>query len=134
MKKHDLTLDFTSLLDVVMILLFFFVLFTTFDLQKNNKENEKISNELVSISEALESESIAINDSKDNSYKNQQALQNFDKGNFISFQLTEIQSSDNWKMDVFYADDLLIQITSSESIIDQMSNLFTMLPFMKMML
>ena len=127
MNKHDLTLDFTSLLDVVMILLFFFVLFTTFDLQKNNEENEKISNALVSESEALVSESKAIDDAKDNSYKNQQALLDFDNGSFISFQLTAVQSSDDWEMDVYYADDHITTITSSESLIDQMSNLFTTL-------
>ena len=33
-KKKDLILDFTSLLDVVMLLLFFFILFSRFDVSR----------------------------------------------------------------------------------------------------
>ncbi len=38
MKKRDVILDFTSLLDVTLIVIFFFVLFSTLDAQQNKKK------------------------------------------------------------------------------------------------
>ena len=41
MKKRDLVLDFTSLLDVIMIILFFFIMFSHFDMKENYDTKEQ---------------------------------------------------------------------------------------------
>lgn len=62
MKKRDLLLDFTTLLDVTLIIIFFFVLFSHLD-SENNKERTEIKlNELeIAIQQAEKKESKADN-------------------------------------------------------------------------
>ena len=45
MKKRDAILDFTSLLDVTLIVIFFFVLFSTLDAQANQKKVDDAVNQ-----------------------------------------------------------------------------------------
>lgn len=60
MKKRDLILDFTSLLDVTLIVIFFFVLFSHLDSQENKaRTDEKIQEYEVAIQEAEDREAIA---------------------------------------------------------------------------
>ena len=55
MKKKDILLDFTSLLDVTLIVIFFFVLFSHLDSQENKaRTDEKIEEMEISIQEADE--------------------------------------------------------------------------------
>ena len=60
MKKRDIILDFTSLLDVTLIVIFFFVLFSHLDSQENKKRTEaKIHDLEVAIQNANERETNA---------------------------------------------------------------------------
>lgn len=60
MKKKDLILDFTSLLDVTLIVIFFFVLFSHLDSQENKaRTDEKIQEYEVAIQDAEDREAIA---------------------------------------------------------------------------
>ena len=60
MKKRDVILDFTSLLDVTLIVIFFFVLFSHLDSQENKARTDAKVQELeVAIQEAEDRESEA---------------------------------------------------------------------------
>ncbi|MGO5020539.1 hypothetical protein ACTQ32_12145 [Roseburia faecis] len=60
MRKRDIVLDFTSLLDVTLIVIFFFVLFSHLDEQENKARTESKVQELeVAIQEAEDRESEA---------------------------------------------------------------------------
>ena len=66
MNKKDLILDFTSLLDVTLIIIFFFVLFSHLDSEQMRKETDDKINELnAAIMRADESREMADNMSKD---------------------------------------------------------------------
>ena len=60
MKKKDILLDFTSLLDVTLILIFFFVIFSHFDNVQSTAQIEDKESKLESqINDAAERESQA---------------------------------------------------------------------------
>ena len=60
MKKRDVILDFTSLLDVTLIVIFFFVLFSHLDEQENKARTDaKVQEMQVAIQEAEDRESDA---------------------------------------------------------------------------
>lgn len=128
MKQKEIHLDFTSLLDVVLIILFFFILFTTFDVSKNNEDYNKKTAELEQerqqLYEELENERQKLEDAKDSSYKNYQALQDFGEGKFITFKLGSIDNPNQWEISTFYEDEQKSTITPSGSIITQISDLF----------
>lgn len=60
MKKRDVILDFTSLLDVTLIVIFFFVIFSHLDSEENKAQTEaKIKEYDIAIEEAEEREAAA---------------------------------------------------------------------------
>lgn len=60
MRKRDVILDFTSLLDVTLIIIFFFVLFSHFESEENKAATEAKMNELeVAVQEAEDREAVA---------------------------------------------------------------------------
>lgn len=81
MRKRDINLDFTSLLDVIMIILFFFILFSTFEIEsakneaKQTKEEYKTKiSEMDEQQEKLDEEWEKIRQVDAFAQKNQQAL------------------------------------------------------------
>ena len=135
MKQKEIHLDFTSLLDVVMIILFFFILFTTFEVQKSNEEYDKktaeLEQEFQQLYEEIENERQKLEDAKDSSYKNYQALQDFGEGKFITFKLSVPEnldkskiSSEDLKINAFFEDSQIMTLNLSDDIVNQISSLF----------
>lgn len=126
MKIREVILDFTSLLDVVMIILFFFILYTTFDVEK---EAEKAKAAEASYTEMMEQnekeqqewqeraseEWERILSADANAAKNQQALNAYDSGNGITFNLQDVQKGDKWALSVLSGNKRIGSISSDES-------------------
>ena len=126
MKIREVILDFTSLLDVVMIILFFFILYTTFDVEK---EAEKVKAAEASYTEMMEQnekeqqewqeraseEWERILSADANAAKNQQALNAYDSGNGITFNLQDVQKGDKWALSVLSGNKRIGSISSDES-------------------
>ncbi|MGN0614756.1 hypothetical protein [Ruminococcus flavefaciens] len=105
MKVREIILDFTSLLDVIMIILFFFVLYSTIDTKNainNAKEAESNYNNLIIKQQELNDEAareLERNKLIDkNAAANQQALNSFEKGDYLDFYLDVTDNSDNWTL------------------------------------
>ena len=122
MKLREIILDFTSLLDVIMIILFFFVLYSTMDTEKaanKAKEAEQTYNHLIveqqEINEEAQKDLERIKAADENAAVNQQALNAFDKGDFFTFRLDVAEQSDNWTLRVFFGRKQLGTILSQET-------------------
>lgn len=116
MKRSRISLDFTSLLDITMIILFWFMIkYKASAEEVRNKAQEQISS-VQAIAAQLEEEKTAfeaekenwqkeadaeferIKNADENAAKNQQALSEFDKGSVIYIKLdSETDSSGNKK-------------------------------------
>ena len=125
MKIRDIILDFTSLLDVVMIILFFFVLFSTFDADNAIKSAEEAKASYESLieenkqeqaewREQAEKEWEKISDIDKNAADNQQALLEYDKGAVLAFNLQNIETSDIWTLSILSGDTEIGEIISQE--------------------
>ena len=126
MKIREVILDFTSLLDVVMIILFFFILYTTFDVEKEAEkakaaeasytemkvQNEKEQQEW---QERASEEWERILSADANAAKNQQALNAYDSGKGITFNLQDVQKGDKWTLSVLSGNKRIGSISSDES-------------------
>lgn len=130
MKVREIILDFTSLLDVIMIILFFFVLYSTIGNNEKteratNEANEKIEyyNELIEENEKEQEEWREeaskewnrIESMDENAAANQQALNSFDKGEYFDFRLEVIDKSDNWNLTITYGKKMRCEINSKET-------------------
>lgn len=122
MKIREIILDFTSLLDVIMIILFFFVLYSTIDTDKitnQAKEAEQNYNNLIvkqqEINDEAEKELERIKSADENAVANQKALNAFEKGDYFTFSLDVLNKSDNWTLKISFGDKLLGKINSNET-------------------
>ena len=105
MKSKDVILDFTSLLDVVLIILFFFVLYSAFNVKESETRAEEAraayEDKLAEVEEEgarLDEEWDRLRSLDENAVRNQQALSAFDKGAMLSFNLRKEDSSDDWSL------------------------------------
>ncbi|MBQ4349959.1 MAG: biopolymer transporter ExbD [Clostridia bacterium] len=120
MKHKDVILDFTSLLDVILIILFFFVLYSTFDAEKQIeaksaeyeaqyeqkleklKDDEELlieeRNNIQKREEELKEEWSLLETVNENAVKNQQALLAFDQGTMLSFSLQKKDDQEEWQL------------------------------------
>ncbi|WP_303799802.1 hypothetical protein [Ruminococcus flavefaciens] len=122
MKIREIILDFTSLLDVIMIILFFFVLYSTMDTQKaanKAKEAEQTYNQLIDeqqeINEKAQMDLERIESADENAAANQKALNSFDKGDFFTFRLEVTEQSDNWTLSISFGKKQLGEVVSKET-------------------
>ena len=130
MKVREIILDFTSLLDVIMIILFFFVLYSTIDNKEKteratNEANEKIEyyNELIEENEKEQEEWREkaseewdrILSADANAVNNQKALTAYNNGEGIYFNLQNVEKSDLWTLSVLYGTKKAGEISSDES-------------------
>ena len=122
MKLREIILDFTSLLDVIMIILFFFVLYSTIDTEKvanKAKEAEQTYNHLIAeqqeINEEAQKDLERIKAADENAAVNQQALNAFDKGDFFTFRLDVAEQSNNWTLSISFGRKQLGEINSHET-------------------
>lgn len=139
MNKREIILDFTSLLDVVMILLFFFILFSKFetdnikaDLEatqteilaeaeemKNEAENkmneadkkmEKVAEKEEQVTQILE-EAKQIDERK---VANIDGIMEFNRG--LNLKINLKMNTDDWQLDIYCGEDLLSTIPRGEII------------------
>ena len=117
MKNRDVILDFTSLLDITLIILFFFILYTAFNVEKAEQRADAARSEYEQRSAAIEIEKAQLGEERDrllgeeeklkeewdrilaldeNAGRNQQALIAFDNGAMLSFNLQKEDGSDAW--------------------------------------
>lgn len=111
MKVREVVLDFTSLLDIIMIILFFFILFSNLDVESAVEQSEEIQSQYSSLIEETEQEQSQwreqaaaewerIQKTDKNAARNQQALIDLDKGAMISMNLQEIRSGEDFVLSV----------------------------------
>ena len=128
MKKRDILLDFTSLLDVTLILIFFFVIFSHMDNEQNTAKLESQSVELESkLEEARERESQAAElkeqlkeqlnmaeNADDRSKDNVKEIIEFTKGTNLKLIL-EMQNG-KWTLIVSSKNEVISRITASDNV------------------
>ena len=119
MKNKDVILDFTSLLDITLIILFFFILYTAFNVEKAELRADAARSEYEEMSAALETEKARLGEERiriegeenrlreewdrileldENAGRNQQALLAFNNGAMLAFNLQKEDGSDAWKL------------------------------------
>lgn len=135
MKKRDVILDFTSLLDVTLIVIFFFVLFSHLDSQENKiRTDEKIQEletaiqdaesreeEAQELMEQLENEISIVRDYSDRHASNASEILVFNRGENIKVIL-DIENADNWSIRVIKGDVAITIIAGNENIGSELIN------------
>lgn len=123
MKIKEIILDFTSLLDVVMIILFFFVLYSTIDTDNKVKDKETYYNELIDENkkeqeewrEEASKEWARIESFDENAAASEEALNAFERGEFYKFRLDVIDRSKDWTLKISFNGKQIDEIKSNET-------------------
>ena len=133
MKLREIILDFTSLLDVMMIILFFFVLFSRVDVDNaTEKANEAEASFYTMIAEAektqqeneIEQQEWREKASEEwdrilsadaNAVNNQKALSEYNEGAGVYFNLQGVEKSDVWTLSVLSGTKRIGTISSEDS-------------------
>jgi len=105
MKIREMILDFTSLLDVIMIILFFFILFSHFETEEMKQQYAQDYQALEEASEAVEDKSLQLDeqlsfvaDMENASANNMEALLEFIKGTNLKAYLKT--NSHGWSLEI----------------------------------
>ena len=112
MKNKDVILDFTSLLDIVLIILFFFILYSVFNVQEAETRADEARVVYEEQLSALETERAGLREEQgrlaaewdrllaldENAVRNQQALIAFDRGAMLTLNLRKEDDSDAWSL------------------------------------
>lgn len=128
MKKRDVILDFTSLLDVTLIVIFFFVLFSHLDSQENKARTDAKVQELeVAIQEAKDREAAAdklakqlnneisiVQEYSDRQASNVSQILEFNRSENIKLILDI--TSDNWSIRVIKANSVISTLSGNGNI------------------
>lgn len=138
MKLREIILDFTSLLDVIMIILFFFILFSTLEVENvtQSAEEARISYETQMEMQAeeqavwrqqAEEEWERILQIDKNAAKNQQALVAYDQGRMLAFNLQDVESRNVWTLNILCGEEKLGSVTAEGSgeLAEKMAELLT---------
>lgn len=132
MKKRDILLDFTSLLDVTLILIFFFVIFSHMDNAQNTAKTEEKESELESqLNDAAERESQAkdlmekleyelgiVENADDRAKDNVEEILEFTKGTNLKLIL-EMQDG-KWTLIVSGKNEVISRITASDNVASEL--------------
>ena len=124
MKIREIILDFTSLLDVIMIILFFFILFSTIEVESVSQSAEEARISYETLREETEQEQAEFRERADEEWErilqadanaaiNQQALTAFDQGAVLAFNLQEMETSSSWKLNIVSGDTRLGSVSPS---------------------
>lgn len=132
MKVREVILDFTSLLDVMMIILFFFILFSKIDVDTATENANKAEASYNSMLEETEKEKLEnqqeqeewrekaseewerLERADENAAKNQEALSAYNEGRGISFNLHDVEKGNIWTLSIIYGNKKLGEISSEE--------------------
>ncbi|MBQ4282813.1 MAG: hypothetical protein IJB96_02670 [Lachnospira sp.] len=122
MKKRDVILDFTTLLDIALILLFFFILFSNLQVtdasdaaDKKMQEAESLYSQAENMHEQLENELEHIKEAPDRDGENIDGILEFDKGLNVKFIL-EVQSENVWELNVYKGQESIGDIRSDSNV------------------
>ena len=126
MKVREIILDFTSLLDVVMIILFFFVLYSSLDAENAAEKAKAAEASYTEMQEQNEKEQQEWREKADeewerilsadaNAGKNQQALSAYNEGKGITFNLHEVEKGDIWTLSVLADGKRIGKISSDDA-------------------
>lgn len=126
MKLREIILDFTSLLDVTMIILFFFVLYSGIDAENATEKAKAAETSYTEMQEQNEKEQMEWRQKADeeweriltadaNAGKNQQALSAYNDGKGVTFNLHEVEKGDVWTLSVLSGNKRIGEISSDES-------------------
>ena len=122
MKKREIFLDFTSLLDVIMIILFFFILFSTFEIEEattaanqTKTEYETKISEIETKQEEINSEWEKLLQIDKNAVKNQQALLNY-QSHIITINLYDKFDDDTLHINIKKGENKLEEFIYTESV------------------
>lgn len=130
MKRKKISLDFTSLLDIMMIILFFFIInFKSsvdsaqadaakvqadaikekesyeLKLEQLKEDKQKFEEEKEEWQKQADSELDKIREVDKNAAANAEALLNFQKGAVFKINLEEIETETKWKIKIYNGDD-----------------------------
>ena len=128
MKKREIFLDFTSLLDVTLIVIFFFVLFSHLDSEENKKMTEAKVNELevaieeaedreayaIELSEQLETEIQIVRDSDERQASNIEEILEYGRSGNIKIIL--LMQEKGWKIRINCKEEVVAEINSNENV------------------
>lgn len=121
MKTRDIILDFTSIIDIIMIILFWFIIQSqnsVEDAQKDSNKAKDDANKIVSeynaMKEDLEKEWEDAHNANSHSAENQQVLNEFEKGIYLKYDL--IYNSDNsWSLIVSQKNQTLFSVNLNDN-------------------
>lgn len=128
MKKRVFNPDFTSLLDVIMIILFFFILFSKLDIAEAEKEAKETMDKASSMMDEADSKLDEANkkdehaqdlldqveNSDARSAANIEGLADFKAGVYLRFKLEMDKNPDQWKLVILCNDEMLESIEQAE--------------------
>ena len=136
MKTRDIVLDFTSLLDVTLIVIFFFVLFSHLDDQANKALTEEKVKELEEatqqaemreeeaeeLKDRLENEIEIVTESNERQGQNARAIIEYSQGR--NFKIFLDMEDGTWKMRIVKDNELVDVIQANERIKDKLVSIF----------
>lgn len=112
MKIREIILDFTSLLDIFMLILFFFILFSHFEVEEAKENANQAVNEAISVSEAAESvreqaeeELALLEEINHGKAVDLTALLEISRGTLMQSRLMMDKSGDFWTIELKRMDD-----------------------------
>lgn len=129
MNKREIILDFTPLLDVIMILLFMFMLTARNDVSSAKADAEELAEQIILLQTEMElqaeeyelqieelNELIVQYEQQIGDYEmasdlvNQYvlALHNYEEGRYVRFRLKDVVSDNNWQLEISYGDDSIL--------------------------
>lgn len=133
MNKREIILDFTSLLDVIMIILFFFILFSHFETIEQKEIMESEYNQIIEEAEQLKADaeklmteaeeknkqaedilSEAQQADKRNAY-NIAGIMEFSRGLNLRLDLNMNSGSGTWELNIFCGDEFIESIQNTDS-------------------
>ncbi len=122
MKKREIFLDFTSLLDVIMIILFFFILFSTFEIDEATKAANQTKAEYETKVDEAEAVLAEYQKEKDrllsidkNAVKNQEALLQY-QGQILTINLYNKFDDDTLYINIKKGENKLDEFIYTESV------------------
>lgn len=122
MKRRDVILDFTTLLDVALILLFFFILFSNVQVtdataaaEQKQQEAESLMADAKDMQEQAGKELEHIKEAEDRDGENIEGILEFDRGLNVKFIL-EVEDENNWQLRVYKGQDKLGDIHCKDNV------------------
>lgn len=129
MKIRDVILDFTTLLDITLILLFFFVLFSNVQVtdaasnaSQKMQEAESLMADAQGMQEELSAELEHIKGAADRDGENIEGILEFDKGLNIKFVL-DITNESTWQLNVYRGQEGIGNISCESDIGEELLEL-----------